>query len=499
MTTPTQWSSEFLVNTITIGEQSAPAVTNLANGRFVVTWHDASGTLGDNSLTAIHGQVFKASGQKAGSEFLVNTRADDEQTLPAITALADGRFVATWSDFSSGAWNIRAQVFNVDGSKAATEFWSTAQRHSIRSLRPSRHSRTGVLSWHGRTAAAATRIFAPRSSIPTARSPAPSSAATATAGEETEPVITGLTDGRFVVAWRAASGNDGSGSAILAQIWNADGTKFGLDFRANTATPGDQYQPAMTALADGRFVIAWQDESQTGGDVSGLAVRAQVFNFDGTKSGPERLVNTTTLNGQSRPAIATLNDGRFVISFNDLSHSADEPSGIAIRTQVFNPDGSKSGVEFLTNTVTKVGDQAVPSIAVLADGRFVVAWDDSSMGPDDTSGRAVRARIFDPPRRGAPHRHGTDDDFIGTAFNDTLISGAGDRHPRWRGRRRRAGGRSGADYLDGHGGVDTRLCVVQRRRERQPLRRLRLSGGDAQGDVLADITSISPAALQPTS
>ena len=35
MATPTQWGAELLVNTITVGNQSAPAVTNLANGRFM--------------------------------------------------------------------------------------------------------------------------------------------------------------------------------------------------------------------------------------------------------------------------------------------------------------------------------------------------------------------------------------------------------------------------------------------------------------------------------
>ena len=61
-------------------------------------------------------------------------------------------------------------------------------------------------------------------------------------------------------------------------------------------------------------------------------MRAQVFNFDGSKSGSEFLVNTTTLNAQSQPCIATLNDGRFVISFVDDSHSADDSASTAIRS-----------------------------------------------------------------------------------------------------------------------------------------------------------------------
>ena len=45
--------SEFSVNTNATGAQQAPTVTGLANGGFVVTWDDSSGSLGDASGTSI--------------------------------------------------------------------------------------------------------------------------------------------------------------------------------------------------------------------------------------------------------------------------------------------------------------------------------------------------------------------------------------------------------------------------------------------------------------
>ena len=65
--------SEFSVTTNKTGSQEAPTVTGLANGGFVVTWDDASGTLGDASGTSIKAQVYAADGSKVGSEFRVNT------------------------------------------------------------------------------------------------------------------------------------------------------------------------------------------------------------------------------------------------------------------------------------------------------------------------------------------------------------------------------------------------------------------------------------------
>src|SRR4051794_11476122 len=92
----------------------------------------------------------------------------------------------------------------------------------------------------------------------------------ATASNQVEPTVTALTDGRFVVAWSDFSQTDGdtSGWAVRAQVFNADGTPSGTEFLVNTATPSYQFEPTITALAGGRFVVAWRDFSKTGGDTS---------------------------------------------------------------------------------------------------------------------------------------------------------------------------------------------------------------------------------------
>ena len=144
------------------------------------------------------------------------------------------------------------------------------------------------------------------------------------------------------------------------------------------------------------------------------------------KFGTEFLVNTTTTSGQQQPSVTALADGRFVVVFRDDSSSPDDLSGIAVRAQVFNADGSKSGSEFLVNTTT-TNSQFEPSVTALADGRFVVVFADFSLSPDDPSGSAVRGQIFD-PREAAVSLNGTlvNDDFIGTHFADVLRGSFGD-------------------------------------------------------------------------
>ena len=114
----------------------------------------------------------------------------------------------------------------------------------------------------------------------------------------------------------------------------------------------------MTALADGGFVVAWDDYSDFGGDFSG-AVTAQIFHADGTTSGSAFLLNTTQPGFQFSPSLAQLTNGQIVATWHDNSQSPDDPSE-AVRSQIFNSDGSKAGSEFLVNTTT-ANSQAIQS------------------------------------------------------------------------------------------------------------------------------------------
>ena len=320
MTTPFKWGAEFVVNTTVANSQLQPTITALADGRFVVAWTDGSQSGGDTSGAAIRAQVFNADGSLSGGEFLVNTRVTNSQIEQAITALADGRFVVGWTDLSQSSGDssvsaVRAQVFNADGSAFGNEFQVN----------------------------------------------------TTVTNSQFEPNITALADGRFVVAWTdlSQSGGDTSGYAVRAQVFNADGSAFGNEFLVNTTVTNSQFEPTITSLVDGRFVVAWSDDSATGGDTLGGAVRAQVFNADGSLSGAEFLVNTTVTNFQFDPKITALYDGRFVVSWRDLSQTGGDTSGFAIRAQAFNADGSFSGAEFLVNT-TVTGNQYQQTITALA-------------------------------------------------------------------------------------------------------------------------------------
>ena len=332
-----KWGTEFLINTTTKDHQTDPAITALDTGGFMVAWGDGSATGGDVSGTAVRAQLYNADGSRSDIEFLVNTSTNFEQRAPSIAAFSDGRFVVTWQDSSGAPFDasgtaVRAQLFTGPGVKTGIELQVNS----------------------------------------------------APAGDQRDPVVAVLADGRFVVAWEDASDSQGdiSGTGVLARIFNPDGSNSVGPFLVNTATTNNQGDPTITPLTDGRFVVTWEDASAAAGDTFGSAVRLQVFNSNGTKSGPERVVNTTTIFDQFDPAIAALADGRFVVAWDDTSLTGGDSSQ-AVRAQIFNSSGSKSGVEILVNTTTPF-IQADPAVATLADGRFVVAWNDSSATGGDT-------------------------------------------------------------------------------------------------------------------
>jgi len=104
-----------------------PSIISLSNGGFVVVWgsngQDASGW-------GVYGQRFDSNGNKAGSEFQVNTWWIDDQRLPSITSLSDGGFVVVWTGAGQGdSSGVYGQRFDSNGSLVGSEFqvntWTT--------------------------------------------------------------------------------------------------------------------------------------------------------------------------------------------------------------------------------------------------------------------------------------------------------------------------------------------------------------------------------------
>lgn len=207
---------------------------------------------------------------------------------------------------------------------------------------------------------------------------------TTTIGSQYSPRVAADAAGRHVVVW-TSFGQDGSVEGIYGRLFGADGLPLAPEFRVNTFTPGAQIRPAVAMAASGSFVVVWQSHAQDGSE---FGIRAQRYNAEGAPVGGEIAVNSFTAGNQIRPSVAMHADGSFVVVWQ----SADQDgSGFGIFGQRFASDGSPIGSEFPVNVYT-INGQRDARVAATPAGGFIVTW--TSAGQDG-SGDGVYLRRFD--------------------------------------------------------------------------------------------------------
>src|SRR5436853_2827227 len=181
-----------------------------------------------------------------------------------------------------------------------------------------------------------------------------------------------LADGGFIVVWQSSDPSaDGSGYAIRAQRYNAQGVAVGPETAINNSTAGDQNWPQIAILASGGYVVTW-DTSDITQDGSGFAIKARLFDSSGAPVGGEFRVNTQAVADQKQPNVVALSDGGFLIAWQ-TSDTAQDGSGGAIKAQRFDSAGVAVGGEFLVNAGV-AGFQTNVDLAALANGGFVATW-----------------------------------------------------------------------------------------------------------------------------
>src|SRR4051812_2893390 len=124
---------------------------------------------------------------------------------------------------------------------------------------------------------------------------------TTTPNNQFIPAITALADGKYVVTWTSDGAHDGSGLGVYAQLFAANGAPIGGEVQVNTLATGDQTWPQVVALKGGGYLIAWKESVATGGPSHG-----QVFSGTGQKVGGE-----LTLSSGDTGGVDALADGGF--------------------------------------------------------------------------------------------------------------------------------------------------------------------------------------------
>ena len=397
---------EFLVNTSTIGGQTVPSITHLSNGGFVVVWADASGTGGDASLTSIKAQLFDASGSAVGAELLVNTSTDAEQDRPVVSALADGGFIVAWHDYGVPNGDIKARSFAANGvpqggeiTVNAGESADTSQRWPTIAVLANGNYVIAWEDWNlefdptGKRDIVGQMFASDGSTIGERFRLNPIDGL-----DQANPKLTALANGGFVATWQVSSATAGQPAFgnmnVNAQIFDASGAKVGGAFAVGANTALDQADARVTSLADGGFVIAWTETVGTAANWSSN-VRAQIYSANGQTVGLELAVAAQVGINEWAEGIAPLANGGFVVSWKDGSYLDGDTSWHAVGARAYSADGTALGNAFRVNTAS-AGDQHISSLATLTNGQVVAVWQDESLSGGDSSVASIKAQIFDP-------------------------------------------------------------------------------------------------------
>ncbi len=104
-------------------------------------------------------------------------------------------------------------------------------------------------------------------------------------------------------------------------------------------------------------------------------------------------VNSYTTGGQGFPSMAMDADGDFVVVWHSAGSAGADSAGYSIQGQRFASDGSVVGTEFQVNSYT-TGNQDFPAVAMDSDGDFVVAWESYGSVGTDSSDKSVQGQRF---------------------------------------------------------------------------------------------------------
>ncbi|MEP0909480.1 cadherin domain-containing protein [Leptolyngbya sp. GB1-A1] len=350
--------NEFLVNTITKGDQTAPSVAIDALGGFIVTWSSNAGSFqDDNSGFGVYAQRYTSNGEKSGSQFRVNSEPFNQQLSSVVASdrdddasdANDGGFVITWTSVGQDGdgLGVFARRYNRDGVAQGSDI-------AVTSVNPANLQTTG---------------------------------------SQLNSTVAMADDGSFVVVWESSQRNNSdtsntTGYNIFAQRFNAQGIAQGDRIQVNSLAAGDQRKPSVAMAADGSFVVGWSSLDPQ--SFSGLDVYYRRFDRNGTAlTATEQQANTNLLGSQQDVMVAMAADGKFILSWS--SASGDQGAGIYARRfdangnpLISSPVNSTSS-EFRLDAGAPAGSYS--SIAA-SNNNFAAVWTRNDGSEDGVFGRA---------------------------------------------------------------------------------------------------------------
>jgi Ca2+-binding RTX toxin-like protein len=264
------------------------------------------------------------------------------ETTPSVVGFADGSFMILYADDSAGNTDIRG--FVVDSAGVEQPFFVVDNSAANATLPDAATlSNDGAAIVYESDTNAGDILFSVRTN---AGGAVASGTVAGSASAESAPAVAALKGGLggFVVAWADAAGDGAGNPGIKVRLYSNAGVAAGAGFAANlTVTAGAQSAPAVTGLLDGGFLVAWVDEPS--GDIRGRR-------FDATGTAIETEFVMASLDTLSEPQLATLGDGRILLSATNTDGTGDKDIQAVIWDPRTSPINGTAGNDVLTTLPT---------------------------------------------------------------------------------------------------------------------------------------------------
>ena len=396
--TPTKVGGELVVGQYPGGYPHEIAVDVDANGGFVVAWYKSS-------PAGVKARRFSST-RAGGSELSVNTYGASSDAVDV--AMADnGNFVVVWDGSDPyGGSATNAKVFNSGGSPIVGPLALGYSSPSAAAVSVNKSNGDFVVAW---TQGSYPSYYGSVQKFNAAGNPIGS---TYSFGYSPVDVDVAMDrSGNFVVTWlenysygpvakrektasveRATPNVTASsfGFGPFGSSFNSGGTPVASNFAVNSGGYGYGFDPSISALGTGRFVVAWSEN----GGVCDYDVKARIFGTSGSMVSGEILVDQAG-GDQSQPDVAG-NGTSFVVTWYSylgcpgkvLPGPDQDGSASGIVGRAFSSTGGPQSVEFIVNSTT-AGFQRSPAIGMNNSGDFVVGWANDGAYPS-----LVNAQIF---------------------------------------------------------------------------------------------------------
>jgi len=349
---------------------------------FVLTWYDTR-----SGSEQIYARTYNANGDTLGADFVVSDNTTNWRYYPEACG-TDSGFAITWYDYRNGIWDIYLQRFDTLGAAVGANYRVTdGAAHAYYPTIAHRDGQT-VVTWYDErngNGDVFAQWFKPNGDTLGGQVMLNDDATTYY--QYNSKAV--ASDSGWAFIWFDQR-NPGT-QLLYGQSYGSTGSPLGPNFMACDSTLGmhGQYDPSVAAGQGGNFLAVWDDYRFDNGSGNISDIFGRLYDQEGNALTPDFLISDTAYNSSYRyayePKVTGLADGSYMVAWYDYRSDNDYD----IIGQRLDASGSPVGGNYLISSDNQGNDDYELTIAS-ADSGFGVFWYGYKYSYSDIFGRLYK-------------------------------------------------------------------------------------------------------------